>query len=449
MARAATIFALSSAAGRAGVAVVRVSGPAAADCLRAMIAGGPKPRPRVASGRRVVDPATGGLIDRGIVLWFPAPKSFTGEDVVELQLHGGRAVVRAVLAGLGKMTGYRAAEAGEFARRAFDNGKIDLAEAEGLADLIDAETEAQRRQAVAQAGGMLSGLYDGWRSSILEAQALVEAAIDFADEPDVESDTVARARSIVATLAVAIRRHLDDGHRGEILRQGFKVALTGAPNVGKSSLLNALARREAAIVSPEAGTTRDVIVVSLDIEGLPIVLSDTAGLRETDSAVEQEGIARTVRAVEEAQLVLWVTDVSNPEADLAPELMPFAEKILPVMNKADTLAGGIPREVPDDGIAISARTGAGLADLTRRIGAIARERLGDGGEEPVITQARHRAHLEAAARSLADYLDGPPFAIELRAEDLRLAATEIGRITGRIDVEDILDHVFKRFCIGK
>ncbi len=447
MQRVATIFALSSAPGRAGVAVVRVSGPAAADVLRAMTLG-TKPRPRVAAGRRMIDPATGAVIDRGIVIWFPGPRSFTGEDVVELQFHGGRAVTRAILAGLARLPGLRMAEPGEFARRAFDNGKIDLAEAEGLADLIDAETEAQRRQAVAQAGGALSGLYEGWRSSILEAQALTEAAIDFADEPDVESDTIARAGSMVDTLAVAIRRHLDDGHRGEILRTGFRVVLTGAPNVGKSSLLNALARREAAIVSPEAGTTRDVIVVSLDIEGLPIVLSDTAGLRDTDSLVEREGIARTLAAVEAAQLVLWVTDVSNPEPELAPELMPYADKVLPVMNKADTLPGGIPAEVPDDAIAISARSGAGLATLTQRIAAIARERLGSGSE-PVITQQRHRTHLEAAAAALAAYRAGPALAVELRAEDLRRAAAELGRITGRIDVEEVLDHVFKRFCIGK
>ena len=288
-----TIYALSSATGRAGVAVIRVSGPAAGMVLELM-AGKPKPKPRIATGRAFIHPRTGEPLDRGIAIWFPAPRSFTGEDVLELHAHGGHAVVKAMLSAIGEVPGCRMSEPGEFARRAFDNGKIDLAEVEGLADLIDAETEGQRRQALRQARGDLSGLYDGWRSSLVEAQAMVEATIDFADEADVSADALARARSTVETLRTAMRRHLDDGHRGEILRTGFRIVLAGPPNAGKSTLLNALARRDAAIVSEEAGTTRDAIEVHLDLEGLPVIVTDTAGIRETAGKVEQEGIRRTI-----------------------------------------------------------------------------------------------------------------------------------------------------------
>lgn len=453
MTGAATIFALSSASGRAGVALIRVSGPLSRRVLELMCK--PMARPRVAAGRTIKHPRTAEALDRGIVLWFPGPASFTGEDVAELQIHGGRAVVRAVLDALGTIPGCRMAEAGEFARRAFENGKIDLAEAEGLADLIDAETEAQRRQALRQARGGLSQLYEGWRASIIEAQALVEAAIDFADEPDVESDTLARAAGVVKTLRVALARHLDDGHRGEILREGFRVVLAGPPNVGKSSLLNALARRDAAIVSEEAGTTRDVIEVRLDLEGLPIVLSDTAGLRETTGQVEQEGIRRTIRHAEDADLVVWLIDAHDPRHELPPELKAVADRTLPVLNKLDLLAGGeIPRTLPGDLIGLSVKSGAGIDGLAKRLAAIARERVGHErvgpqGPDPVITQARHRALLEEAADHLANFENVELFAIELRAEDLRRAAGAIGRITGRIDVEEVLDHVFGRFCIGK
>ncbi len=442
-----TIFALSSAPGKAGVALIRVSGPASKLVLDVMTK--PKPRPRVAAGRTIRHPRTGEPLDRGIAIWFPAPASFTGEDVAELQVHGGRAVVRAVLDALGRVPGCRMAEAGEFARRAFHNGKVDLAEAEGLADLIDAETEAQRRQALAQARGGLSQLYEGWRAGIIEAQALVEAAIDFADEPDVESDTIARAAGAVRSLAVAVGKHLADGHRGEILRDGFRVVLAGAPNAGKSSLLNALAKRDAAIVSEEAGTTRDVIEVRLDLEGFPVVLTDTAGIREAAGKVEQEGIRRTIARAEEADLVIWLVDAHDPQRDLPDELRAVADRTLPVLNKVDLLPGGLPGQLPDDLVGISARTGAGVDDLTRRLAGIARERVGSSGTDPVITQARHRALVEEAAEHLAAFEAGEPMALELRAEDLRKAAHAIGRITGRIDVEDVLDAVFGRFCIGK
>ena len=445
MSQVATIFALSSAPGRAGVAVVRISGPAAGLVLDAMAP--PRPSPRVATVRGLRHPGCGEILDRALVLWFPSPKSFTGEDVAELHVHGGRAVVHAVLASIGGITGCRLAEAGEFARRAFDNGKLDLTMAEGLADLIDAETEAQRKQALRQSDGALASLYDSWRNSVLEALSLVEAAIDFSDEGDVGTTTFTRAVPLVRDLDAAIRRHLADGHRGEILREGFQVVLAGPPNVGKSSLLNALARREAAIVSEEAGTTRDVIEVRLDLEGLPVILSDTAGLREASGAVEREGIRRTLAHSRAADLILWLMDASAPPAPLPPELAEMADRTLRVANKVD-LRSGPPESLPDDALAISALTGEGIDDLSRRLAAIARDRIGPD-EHPGITQERHRRSLEECQRSLTTFLHGSPWQLELRAEDLRLAAQALGRLTGSIDPEEVLGEIFGRFCIGK
>ncbi|MEW5963158.1 MAG: tRNA uridine-5-carboxymethylaminomethyl(34) synthesis GTPase MnmE [Pseudomonadota bacterium] len=446
MSEVATIFALSSAPGRSGVAILRVSGPAAGLVLNVMAR--PRPKPRYAAGRRIVHPTTGEALDRGIVIWFPAPASFTGEDVAELQVHGGRAVVKAMLDALAAIPGCRMAEPGEFARRAFANGKLDLAEIEGLADLIDAETEAQRRQALRQAGGALSGIYESWRKALLEARALIEASLDFADEQDVSTTAMADARSAVDAVARAMRHHLDDGHRGEILRHGFTIVLAGPPNVGKSSLLNALARRDVAIVSTEAGTTRDAIEVHLDLAGLPVIVTDTAGLRDTEAAVEREGIRRTLARVQDADLVLWVMDAHNPGVTLPPELRDVADKVLPVLNKADLLADGGPAVLPDDLIAVSALTGTGLEGLIARLGAVAVERMAPG-DDPAITQARHRRHVSEALAALERFLSGSTEQEALRAEDLRQAAEALGRIAGRIDVEDVLDQIFGRFCIGK
>ncbi len=473
--QSATIYALSSAPGRAGVAIVRISGSHAGMVLNVMAPA--RPKPRVAGGRRILHPKTGEVLDRGIVLWFPHPNSFTGEDVAELQLHGGRAVVAAVLEALGEVPGLRMAEPGEFARRAFDNGKIDLAQAEGLADLIDAETEGQRRQALRQASGALSALYESWRTALIDASALVEAAIDFSDEGDVGTRSFDQARGIVETLLPAIRHHLDDGHRGEILRNGFHVVLAGAPNVGKSSLLNALARRDAAIVSEEAGTTRDVIEVRLDLGGVPVIVSDTAGIRETSGTVEREGIRRTIARARDADLVIWLTDPTDPQHTPPEDLRDLADRTLLVLNKADQLApkpisragdggqlplgldnakgaggeaGLVPSGVllPDDMIAISALTGAGISSLVSRIGGIAAERVGNL-DEPAITQVRHRMLVEMIHGCLETFLREPSHQVEIRAEDLRAGVAALGRITGRVDVEDVLDQVFGRFCIGK
>jgi tRNA modification GTPase len=452
-----TIFALSSGAGRAGVAVVRMSGPRTRDALTALA--GPLPKARFATLRTLQAQGERGAIDRALVLWFPGPASYTGEDMAELHVHGGRAVVEALLSALGAHEGLRLAEPGEFTRRAFLNGKLDLTAAEGIADLIDAETEAQRRQAQRQASGVLDTLYEGWRNELIEAMALLEAALDFADEGDVPEDVMAPAWEGLARLSSAISAHLADGRRGEILRDGLHVVLAGAPNAGKSSLLNALARRDVAIVSPEAGTTRDVIEVRLDLGGLPVILSDTAGVRpahdmDKAGAVETEGIRRTLARAGAGDLIVWVMDAGAPQPEPPPEIAARAGDLRWVLNKADLLARGTEVSAADAGIsaqnplAISALEGTGLDALVSLLTAAAHDRMGDL-DAPIITRARHRQELERCRSALLSAVEGDRTALELRAEDVRLAATALGRITGRVDVEDILDRIFASFCIGK
>jgi tRNA modification GTPase len=439
----ATIFALSTAPGRAGIAVVRASGPGAGELIDTLAP--PRPKKRTAALRRIRDPGSGETIDEGLVLWFAAPRTETGEDMVEFHLHGGPAIVKAMLAVLGRQPGCRLAEPGEFARRAFINGKLDLAQVEGLADLVDAETEAQRRQALGQMHGALSELYESWRGDLIRAAALVEAAIDFSDEGDVASNAVEVARKIVADLQTAIGAHLDDGHRGEILRDGFRIVLAGPPNAGKSSLLNALARRDAAIVSEEAGTTRDVIEVRLDLDGMPVIVSDTAGIRAPQGAIEKEGIRRTLAHARDADLVLWLSDASLPPEAPPPDVVARGDKFfLPVASKID-LPGAA---APGGTLGVSAKTGAGISELTRRLADFARSRLGDLSS-PAITRERYRNQLERCINALAEFMNLPPAEHELRAEDLRIAANALGRITGRVDAEEILGEIFARFCIGK
>lgn len=442
-----TIFALSSGHGRAGVAVIRVAGPAAGVALDRMAA--PRPAPRHAAFRRVRHPPTGEVLDEALVLWLPGPMSETGEDMAELHVHGGRAVISGVLAALGSIEGCRLAEPGEFARRAFENGKIDLTAAEAIADLVDAETAAQRRQALRQAGGALAKLYDVWRTGLIRAQALTESAIDFSDEADVGKKVCEGARELVAGLLPSIRQHLDDGRRGEILREGFRVAIAGPPNVGKSSLLNALARREAAIVSDEAGTTRDVIEVTLDLRGIPVIFSDTAGIREAEGKVEREGIRRAVARARDADVVLWLMDATGPQPEPPPDLAAPGREMLRVLNKIDLLPADGARAIGRPcWLRLSARTGEGLPALANAIEDKAAAAVG-ASEAPAITQARHRQQIETAAEALEAYLSGAPPDLELRAEDLRRAATALGRITGQVDVEDVLGEIFSRFCIGK
>ncbi len=439
-----TIYALSSAPGRAGLAVIRVSGPAAGDALRGLASG--LPEPRMASLRELRHPATGALLDRALVLWFPAPASFTGEDVAELHVHGGRAVTEVVLSALSEVGDTRPAEAGEFARRAFENGKLDLTAVEGLADLIDAETEAQRLQALRQSDGALARLYEAWRRKIILALAEIEADLDFSDEADVLAFSDRAAFAQIADLERDIRAHLDDSHRGEILRDGLRVAIAGPVNAGKSSLLNALARREAAIVSDKPGTTRDVVEVRLDLNGYPVIISDTAGMRETDEEIEAEGVRRAYARAAEAHIVVWLIDGAQPEPPPPPAQLP-AEKLLVVVNKVDLLPSREAYPVDAD-FFISVHTQEGIGDLVARLGEEAAKRL-EAGETAPLTRKRHRRELEAAARALRAFREGLPDELELRCEDLRRAADCMGRLTGRIDVEDILDQIFAQFCIGK
>jgi tRNA modification GTPase len=432
-----TICALASASGRAGVAVIRVSGPAAGTALRAL--SGPLPPPRHASLRKLKDPKSGDLLDRSLVLWLPGPGSFTGEDMGELHVHGSRAVVGLVIGALLSVDHMRLAQPGEFARRAFENGRLDLTEVEGLADLIAAETEAQARQALAQSEGGARAIYEGWRDELVKAQALAEAGLDFADEPDVATDAGAKADAIVAMLLEAFSHHLVD-RRGEVLRDGFRVVIAGPPNAGKSSLLNALARRDVAIVSEEAGTTRDVIEVHLDLRGLPAIVIDTAGLREASGAVEAEGVRRALARAGEADLVLWLIDATAAEPAAMPE---FAAAAVPVVNKIDVA----PAPPVPAGHAISAKTGQGMSELVGLLADKAEAALA-AGEPAVVTRARHRVELEAAAEALHRYQQvraGPEF----KAEELRIASRHLGRLTGRIDVEEVLGAIFSEFCIGK
>jgi len=431
-----TIYALASAKGRAGVAVVRLSGEAAGKAL-ATVTGKDVPPARQAALRTFADPQTGVVIDRGLALWFPAPASFTGEDVAELHLHGGPAVIAAVVAALDGL-GLSLAEPGEFSRRAFEHGKLDLTEAEGIADLVNAETEAQRIQALRQMDGALGAVYEGWRGDLIRALAYLEADLDFPDD-DLPGGLAARVLPDLERLAADIRAHLADDRRGEALRDGFQVVITGAPNVGKSSLLNVLARRDVAIISEIAGTTRDTIEVRLDLGGYPVTLVDTAGLRESGDVIEQEGVRRARARAETADLRLQIHEAGEGIGAVQPD-------DLVVINKVD-----IARPSPLPGaFLISVRTGEGIDAL---LGALEERVIAMMGlrETPSLTRSRHRRALEDAVGHLNRACAGASGDMEpeLVAEDARLAARALGRITGRVDVEDILDVVFGEFCIGK
>lgn len=433
-----TIFALASGVGRAAVAVMRLSGPGTGALLTRLA--GRLPEPRRASLRRLRDPQ-GEILDEGLVLWFPAPGSYTGEDSAELHLHGGAAVIAAVAEALVRL-GARPAEAGEFTRRAFLNGRMDLTEAEGIADLIAAETEAQRRQALRQAGGALARLHGEWAERLTTLLAHQEAAIEFADE-DLPTDLGDRARAGARALRAEIAAHLADDRRGERLREGLLVAILGAPNAGKSSLLNALAGRDAAIVSARAGTTRDVVEVRLDLAGVPVTLADTAGLREGADEIEQEGIRRARRRAEEADLVLAVFAADTPPDPAT--LAWVGPGAIVLANKVDIAAppasiGGMAA------LAVSARTGAGLDRLRERLAQEAR-RLAGSGEAALLTRPRHRAALAEAVAWL-EQAEAAPLP-ELASEALRAALRALGRLSGRVGVEAVLDVVFRDFCIGK
>lgn len=441
-----TIYAPASGGGRGAIAVIRISGAAARDAL-SRLTGRVSwvPRRAVVVAVRGAD---GERLDQGLAIWFPGPGSATGEDVGELHVHGGPAVVAGVLRALSAVDGLRPAEPGEFTRRSFENGKLDLTQAEAIADLVAAETDAQRRQALRQLDGELGRLYEGWRGRLLRAMALLEAAIDFADE-GLPEDLAARAAADAAAVAVEMRRHLADGGRGEAIRSGFTVALVGPPNAGKSSLLNRLCGREAAIVHGEPGTTRDVVEVATEIAGLRVLLQDTAGLRDGGDGVEQEGVRRARVRADAADLRLLVFDGSCwPEVcgETAARLA-AGGKALAVVNKSDL--GRVPdgAGIGDHGCAVvSALSGAGIEALRGGIGAALAGEAADGNE-PALTRIRHRRAVEAAAAAL-QRMSGAG-GVETAAEELRTAMTAIGRITGRVDVEDVLGAIFSEFCIGK
>ncbi|APO69748.1 tRNA modification GTPase protein MnmE [Rhizobium gallicum] len=434
-----TIYALSSGAVPSGVAVIRLSGVKTRDALQLLT--GDVPPPRKAS-LRTIRLRNGSIIDSGLVLFFPSPASFTGEDCAELQLHGSRAVINALFEELETIDGVRMAAEGEFSRRAFENGKLDLVEIEGLADLIAAETEMQRRLAVEHSQGKLSQLYDSWAERLTRARALIEAELDFADEDDVPGSVSDLVWDDVGGLQAEIANHLAHAKAGEIIRDGFKVVIAGAPNAGKSTLMNALARREVAIVTDIAGTTRDVLHVDLDINGFLVKLYDTAGLREAHELVEREGIRRAEQVISEASLVLYLEDM----AEGTNALPPIANtEVLRVGTKADISAGNGPDAYD---LTISAVTDAGLVALRAAI-AERLERQVSSQSLAIPSRKRQKDSLAECLKAIEAALADPSAELDIRAENLRIAANALGRITGRVDVENLLDVIFSEFCIGK
>lgn len=429
--------------------MVRLSGEGVDAVVRAIA--GRLPPPRRASLCSLTD-RQGGKLDDALVLRFPAPASCTGEDCAELHLHGGRAVVEAVLSDLAAR-GVRPAEPGEFTRRAFQNGRMDLSQAEAVADLVDAETQAQRSQALDQLGGALARRYEGWRRQLVTALAYLEAAIDFPDE-DLPEDVANHARPRVVGLLDELDRAVEDAARGERVRDGMRIAVIGAPNAGKSSLFNALAKREAAIVTDTPGTTRDVIEAHLSVDGYKVLLADTAGVRETGDAIEAEGVRRARAWAEDAALRLWVIDAAAGDGSWREGADLICDGDIVLLNKTDRPAGA-DREAAEahavvlglEVLNISVSTDKGMEDLDRRLHARVSDAL-SGVDFPAVTRERHRRRLEEAlvhVRRAIPALTQP----ELAAEDLRLAARALGRVAGRVDVEDILDEVFASFCIGK
>ena len=437
-----TIFALSSGRLPSAIALVRVSGPQAGKIATALA--GKLPSPRTAT-RALLRDVGQRPIDDAVVLWFPGPASATGEDVAEFHVHGGRAVLAALFAALSSFEDVRAAEPGEFTRRAFENGKLDLTEAEGLDDLIHADTDRQRRQALRQLKGLLGDRARDWRARIIEASALIEAGIDFSDEGDVPAELIAPAVAKVKVLLAEIEEVLAGQGRSERLRDGLVVAIAGPPNVGKSTLMNQLARREVAIVSPHAGTTRDVIEVQLDLDGYPVTVIDTAGIRATDDPVEQEGVRRARSRAADADLVLWLADLSP-----VPVQHDGTAPVWMVRNKIDLEAATRPlADASGQGVfQISASRGDGLSELIAALVGFAQNYFG-GSEGGLIGRTRQRKLLQETAVSLRRCVQVVGQGEELAAEELRVAAHSLGRLLGRVDVEDILDVIFREFCVGK
>lgn len=437
-----TIFALSSGRLPSAIAIIRLSGSRAGFALQTLA--GQLPRPRIAT-RALLRDVAGEPIDDAVVLWFPAPASATGEDVAELHVHGSRAVVATLFSALSALPNMRTAEPGEFTRRAFENGKIDLTEAEGLDDLIHADTDRQRRRALQQFRGLLGDRAREWRRQIIEASALVEAGIDFSDEGDVPQELLRPATMRIETLLGEIESVLAEGGRAERLREGLTVVIAGPPNVGKSTLMNQIARRDVAIVSPHAGTTRDVIEVQLDLDGYPVTVIDTAGIRDTDDPVEQEGVRRARARAADADLVLWLAETDEAKIDYDGEAPVWL-----LRNKIDLSGDGVDDQrnggVPT--YRIAAKNGKGVPELLDGLVAFAGEYFGSS-EAGLISRERHRKLLEETAVSLRRSLEVVSLGEELAAEELRIAAFALGKLLGRVDVEDLLDVIFREFCIGK
>ncbi|XP_070272461.1 tRNA modification GTPase GTPBP3, mitochondrial isoform X2 [Myotis yumanensis] len=472
----ATIFALSSGQGRCGIAVIRTSGPASGHALRSLTAPRELPRARSASLRLLTDPRSGEPLDRALVLWFPGPHSFTGEDCAEFHVHGGPAVVSGVLQALGRVPGLRPAEAGEFTRRAFAHGKLSLTEVEGLADLIHAETEAQRRQALRQLDGELGQLCGGWAETLTQALAHVEAYIDFGEDDNLEEGILEQAprrpplRFLLSTadsqvreLEVALDTHLRDARRGQRLRSGAHVVVTGPPNAGKSSLVNLLSRKPVSIVSPEPGTTRDVLETPVDLAGFPALLSDTAGLREGQGPVEQEGVRRARERLEQADLILAMLDASDLASPSSCNFLDTvvtpaiarspngnSQRLLLVLNKSDLLPPGGPDLSPElpPHLLLSCLTGEGLDRLLEALRTELAIVCGNPSTgPPLLTRARHQHHLQGCLDALGHYKQATDVA--LAAEALRVARGHLARLHGGGGTEEILDIIFRDFCVGK
>jgi tRNA modification GTPase len=439
-----TIFALSSGRAPSAIAIIRVSGPQAHAAVQRFC--GKLPAPRLAHVATLRD-LDGSALDESVTLWFPAPQSATGEDVAEFHVHGGRAVIAAMFDALGSIDGLRPAEPGEFTRRAFENGKLDLTEAEGLDDLIHADTDRQRRQALRHLKGLLGEKAESWRQQIIEASALVEAGIDFSDEGDVSSELIAPALKKIAALKSEIEEVLAASAQSERLREGLNVAIAGPPNAGKSTLLNRLARREAAIVSPHAGTTRDIIEVHLDLDGYPVTLIDTAGVRDTHDPVEQEGVRRARDRARTSDLVLWLVDAND---EIAPTLAGTDDHapVWIVRNKVDLAPAKGGEGDTSSRFDISAARGDGVPALIAALVSYAQDFFGSG-EMALVSRARHRNLLLETISALGRAEQASERGDELLAEELRIAIHSLGRLTGRVDVEDILDIIFREFCIGK
>lgn len=513
---ASTVFALSSGQGKCGVALVRVSGEQAGTALTSMTIPATLPQPRTAVLRHIVHPITGEALDRGLVLWFPEPRSFTGENSCELHIHGGPAVIAAVIAALGSLPGFIPAQPGDFTKRAFYHGKLDLTSVEGLGDLIHAETEAQRKQALRQMEGALATLYTGWRQSLLQCRANLEAYIDFSEDENIEEGLVGEVEAKLHQLVKDLDQHLADNRRGERLRSGLHLTILGEPNVGKSSLLNALTQRPAAIVSPIPGTTRDVVETVVDLGGYPVVLSDTAGLRVTADPVEAEGVSRALTRAEQADLAVVILEAPDVFSALKSERFKWSDFLrshlidlgiikegegskqspewlenqcfVTVINKMDLIEeqnkAVIESELGKTCSLMSLKTEEGFKRFLEKL-TILCSSLCDAGtaDNPTLTAARHRAHISACLETLKLVLEpgdkehisgksgGTSLQIEYREHEiepakgpnllqsentvvlaahlLQQAATSLGHVTGHITSEDVLDHIFSAFCIGK